>query len=85
MSTEEAYSPYCPVCEGCGEDGCCSAMVCQQSPDGSYCKTYLKDLKLGYYMDELIEKKIYEDKEKYKELIEYIESEFDKAYDKIYK
>lgn len=85
MKKEESYNPYCPVCNGCGEDGCCSAFNCQQSPDGSYCSTYLKDLKFGYYMHNLISKKIYDNEEKYKELIEYIENEFDKAYDRIYK
>lgn len=50
-STEEKYeSPYCPVCTGCGEEGCCSPIHCEQSSDGSYCKTYLRDLKFGYQM-----------------------------------
>ena len=41
---------YCPICGGCGEDGCCSALNCQQHPDGLYCETYLKDLQFAYRM-----------------------------------
>ena len=43
------YSPYCPVCTGCGESGCCSPKNCD--PDNINCqypKTYTADLKLGY-------------------------------------
>jgi hypothetical protein len=43
------YSPYCPVCTGCGESGCCSPTYCD--PDNINCqypKTYTEDLKLGY-------------------------------------
>ncbi len=47
---EDDDTVYCPICEGCGEDGCCSATCCQQSPLGHYCKTYLRDLKFGYQM-----------------------------------
>ena len=45
---EEDYNPYCTECSGCGEDPCCSALMCKQSPNGKYCKTYLKDLQVGY-------------------------------------
>jgi hypothetical protein len=44
------YSPYCKICDACGEDGCCSAASCKQHPDGHYCKGYLKELKFGYLM-----------------------------------
>lgn len=47
---EESYNPYCEVCSGCGEDGCCSAMICQHSKDGAYCETYLADLRFAYLM-----------------------------------
>lgn len=43
----EFESPYCPLCGGCGEDGCCKATNCQGS-GGSYCQTYLTDLKFIY-------------------------------------
>ena len=44
------YNPYCPVCNGCGEAGCCSPTNCD--PDNiscQYSKTYTADLKLGYH------------------------------------
>jgi hypothetical protein len=46
---DDSYSPYCKVCSGCGESGCCSPLNC--SPDDPKChypKTYTEDLKLGY-------------------------------------
>jgi hypothetical protein len=46
---DDNYSPYCPVCSGCGESGCCSPKNC--TPDNILCqypKTYTADLKLGY-------------------------------------
>lgn len=54
LSTEEeedddSYSPYCPVCSGCGESGCCSPLNCEpDNPECHYPKTYTADLKLGY-------------------------------------
>ena len=48
---EQLQSPYCQICSGCGEEGCCSPLVCQQHPDGDYCGGYLEDLKFGYHMN----------------------------------
>lgn len=46
---DDGYSPYCPVCTGCGESGCCSPLNCQpDDPRCHYPKTYTEDLKLGY-------------------------------------
>ena len=78
-------SPYCPVCESCGEDGCCSALTCKQSPGGLYCKTYLNDLRFGYANNEALLKIIYSDEEKYKDLVEAFDKIWDKNYDLIYK
>ena len=78
--TEEIESPYCPVCDGCGEEGCCSPMMCKQSPDGYYCKSYLKDLKFGYKMYNYIIELVGDD-EKYKERIDKL---WDETYDEIY-
>jgi hypothetical protein len=52
-------SPYCKLCGACGEDGCCSAMMCKSLDQGQivldnvldgceYSKTYLRELKEGY-------------------------------------
>jgi hypothetical protein len=46
---DDSYSPYCPVCTGCGESGCCSPLHCDpDNPECHYPKTYTEDLKLGY-------------------------------------
>jgi hypothetical protein len=67
-------NPYCPICDGCGEDGCCSATHCRQHPDGHYCKTYLAELKFGYRMYHQIMELI-DDDPKYKEQIDKIRSD----------
>lgn len=48
MNSEDLDSPYCPICESCGEDGCCPATVCKQHLNGKYCETNLKELKFAY-------------------------------------
>jgi len=76
----EDYSPYCKICDSCGEDGCCSALSCKQDPNGDYCKTYLKDLQFGYRMyKELVN--LLENDEKYQKQIDEI---WDKTYDITY-
>ncbi len=45
---EEYKSPYCQVCDSCGEDGCCSVISCKQSPNVDYFEGYLEDLKFAY-------------------------------------
>jgi hypothetical protein len=77
---EENYSPYCPICQSCGEDGCCSATSCQHHPDGHYCKTYLAELKFGYIMYHEIMRLVEEDP-KYKDSISKI---WDKKWDIIF-
>ncbi len=57
---EKNYYPYCPICDACGESGCCSAMSCQQHPDGHYCESYLRDLKIAYLMEKFFYKEIYD-------------------------
>ncbi len=49
LQDDANYSPYCPVCTGCGESGCCSPLNCDpDNPECHYPKTYTADLKLGY-------------------------------------
>jgi len=50
-SKQNYNSPYCSVCDACGEEGCCSALACQQSKDGDYCESYLRDLKFHYALE----------------------------------
>ena len=71
-------SPYCPVCDACGEDGCCSAINCKQDPNGHYCETYLKDLKFGYKMDKWIADNLYH------KMPKELQAEYDLAWDKIW-
>lgn len=75
------YSPYCSECSGCGDEGCCSPLMCKQSPNGNYCGTYLNDLKFGYKMHLDIMKLISDD-ERYKKQIDEL---YDKNYDLVYK
>jgi hypothetical protein len=56
----EEESPYCPICESCGVDGCCSPLNCHHHPDGHYCGSHLKDLKFGYVMYTWFYKNIYD-------------------------
>ncbi len=84
MTDKEIHNPYCPVCEGCGEEGCCSPMMCRQDPNGSYCQSYLNDLKFGYKMYNQIMEMLEENQEKNKEILDKIEKIFIDTYEKIY-
>lgn len=77
------YSPYCQICDACGEDGCCSALSCQQHPDGAYCETYLKELKFGYTLNKQFYKELYDKLPK--ELQEECDLMWDQVYDNIFK
>ena len=49
----EEESPYCEECEACGEDGCCSALMCAyknmvDKSTGKYCEGYYWDLVIAY-------------------------------------
>ncbi len=68
-------SLYCPVCDACGEEGCCSPLRCKQSPDGDYCNSYLRDLQFGYSMYTQLYDFIPKDK---------LEEVYDKTYERFY-
>jgi len=78
--SEKNYSPYCKVCSGCGEEGCCSPMACEYSKDGAYCEKYLRDLKFGYLMHRDTHDFLKDDEESKKKIDEI----FDKNWDLIY-
>jgi hypothetical protein len=78
---ENTYLPYCKECDACGEEGCCSALVCKQSEKGDYCKGYLRDLRFGYQMYRDLMEIVSEDP-KYKEQIDKI---WDENYERFYK
>lgn len=79
----EEDSPYCTECQACGEEGCCSPLNCSQSENGSYCKSYLKDLKFGYHMNQWVEENLINDFNP--ELKKKYDEEWNKAYDLFYK
>lgn len=78
MNKNESYNPYCPVCTGCGEEGCCSPLICEQHEDGSYCKSYLKDLQFGYKMNNFFQEKIWG------RMSEELKKEYDEMWDEVY-
>jgi hypothetical protein len=43
------YNPYCPVCDSCGEDGCCPATRCSFGKGCLYPESNLDSLHFGYY------------------------------------
>lgn len=54
---KEETSVYCPVCESCGEDGCCSAINCDPRKEKCmYGGSYLNDLKTSHRLVSLIDK-----------------------------
>ena len=81
----EKFSPYCPECSACGEDGCCSALMCKMTKNCRYPKTYLVELKFGYSMNEWVQKNLLDEKLIPKELIEKYNQEWDKQYEIFYK
>lgn len=76
--TEQEYSPYCPICTGCGEEGCCSPLGCTMDKDGTYCESNLKDLKYGYRMYKELMKLFYDDNK------EQIDKIISKVWDEVY-
>lgn len=84
---EEEYTPYCRICEACGEEGCCSPLQCKHHKDGKYCGGYLRDLKFGYTLSNIFEEKIYDkmSDELKKEYDELWDEQFDRHYRNINK
>ena len=59
MENIENYNPYCEICSGCGEDGCCSPLNCTMEDGCKYGETYLKSLKEDYLFVRDFYEKIY--------------------------
>jgi len=61
---DEDGSAYCKECGACGEDGCCSALMCAyknmvENGHGDYCKSYYWDLVIAYeVLKKLTEKQL---------------------------
>ena len=39
---------YCKFCNSCGEETCCSPIMCKHKFGGLYCEHYLNELKIAY-------------------------------------
>jgi len=77
------YSPYCPICSGCGEGGCCPPTMCKQHPDGHYCESYLRDLKFGYVLNDWVDNELMETLPQ--EVQDQYNQKWDELYDVFYK
>lgn len=73
--------PYCPICESCGEDGCCSAVNCKHHPDGSYCAGYLEEMRFSH----ILVNKIFEEFDKNEEVKEKLDALYSDNWDKFHK
>lgn len=54
---EDSYSPYCPLCDACGEEGCCSHIQCirtlvESNPECEYGYAYLEEVEMN---DKIVE------------------------------
>lgn len=77
IEEEEDYSPYCKICSACGENGCCSALMCRFEDGCEYKKTYLGELREGYKFTKEFYNKIYD------KLSEELKKEVDQIFDEI--
>lgn len=76
-----ADSGYCPECESCGEEVCCSPVNCKYVEKGFYCETNLRHLKFGYVMYNILYDMVHGDP-KYKDRID---KAWDEKWDEFYK
>lgn len=83
--TESPYSPYCAVCEACGEEPCCSPLMCKQDPQGYYCERYLTDLKFTYALNRALVNYLHDKEWNPKDLKEWYDKKFDELYTTFYK
>lgn len=51
---KDEHIGYCPICDSCGEDGCCPATACQMHPQGTECDSYLSDLREAYRENDIM-------------------------------
>jgi hypothetical protein len=77
IEEEEDYNPYCKICTACGEDGCCSALMCSFEDDCEYKQTYLAELREGYKFTREFYNKIYD------KLSEELKKEVDQIFNEI--
>lgn len=90
----ESYSPYCELCESCGEEGCCSPVSCmykcmitEKPKKCNYGESYAHDLNFSYQLSNMYGEQIdlLESKEiTVEEFLERVKLEWDLIYDKVY-
>lgn len=91
---EENYSPYCELCDSCGDDGCCSAEQCcytlmvKKAPKGcSYGGIYYNDMTFGKKLGEELYEYIMSLPDMHvdmKDVKEKVDQIYDELYDKVY-
>lgn len=81
---EDEYNPYCPVCDSCGETGCCPSSICTQEEGCKYPNTNLVDLKYNYTSLKRLIVVMYQDKERYSDLLGELDKITDEEYVKWY-
>lgn len=74
-------NPYCKSCGACGEEGCCSPVMCTM--DGDFCNSYLRDLKFEYEFSNQLYSLV--EQEGTPELKKQMKDLFDKLLDVYYK
>lgn len=72
---EDEYDVQCPRCGSCGEDGCCSALICAKKNmvGGQYCESNFKEIEFWYKLG----KRLYDKSPD--------ESVFDEVYDEVFR
>lgn len=80
---QDNYTPYCKVCSSCGENGCCSPLLCaynnmviNSNPECKYGYQHFKDIELTSDLLDEFDKEIWK--------IDQAKSRFDRIYNKVY-
>lgn len=89
---EENYSPYCPLCESCGEEGCCSHLHCfraliESNPKCAYGSHYLREAIFNKRLVEFFHKmidSITKGELNPKNIVELYNIRWNKIYDEVY-
>lgn len=81
------YNPYCKLCGGCGEDGCCSHVMCFnqliKNPKCKYGETYVLDARYAKKIAEMTSDLLAELKS-HKKTEDQVITEYEKRTNEIY-
>jgi hypothetical protein len=90
----QKYNHYCELCSSCGEEGCCSPMMCmhkcmivERPKKCKYGSSYYNDIKFSYLLNREYEEEIYKLKEKKittEQFLENVEKKWHEIYDIVY-